>query len=72
MTNEPKMQIQVCGVCGSRDPRSVYEAKELTAVGARHWVRVPKVPLKLLKAQGRTAHSAAERAGQGGQRAGQN
>ena len=40
-----RLKMRVCGACGSRDPRSEYEVKELTAVGPAHWVRIPKVPM---------------------------
>ena len=41
--------MRVCCTCGSRDPRSEYEVKELTAVALTHCVRVPKMPLKRLR-----------------------
>jgi hypothetical protein len=43
--------MRVCGACGSRDPRSKYEVRELTTVEVDHWVRVPKLPLQRLKAE---------------------
>ena len=47
--NEYKMHV--CGTCGSRDPQSKYEVKELTALAPTHWVRVPEGPLQRLKSE---------------------
>jgi len=44
-------KMHVFGTCGSRDPQSKYEVKELTTLAPTHWVRVPEGSLQLLKSE---------------------